>query len=89
MQHFVNNDTGYLRWVESFPHGYVVNCYRRPSPTYLMLHRATCQSVTTDKQTNYTTRDYSKMCSEDLPELEKWATDTVRGELTPCRQCQP
>jgi hypothetical protein len=54
VEHFRADDEGYLRWVERYSMGFVVNCLRTLSPSYLMLHRATCGSIRTSKQTNYT-----------------------------------
>jgi hypothetical protein len=41
-----DDDAGYLAWVESHQHGFVVNTTRKPDPRYLILHRATCGTIT-------------------------------------------
>jgi hypothetical protein len=46
MRIFEDDDAGYLAWVGSHPHGFVVNTFRKPDPRYLMLHRATCHTIT-------------------------------------------
>lgn len=89
MENFKDDDAGYLRWVEDHSDGYVVNCYRTPSPSYLKLHRATCRWIQTEKWTNYTTKTYMKVCSSDKAELDTWARHDIDGELDPCKHCNP
>src|SRR5829696_7721217 len=45
MRIFEDDDTGYLAWVESHQHGFVVSTTRKPDPRYLMLHRASCGTI--------------------------------------------
>jgi hypothetical protein len=42
--HFVDDEDGYLAWLAGHPTGFVVNCYRNPTPSYVILHRADCSS---------------------------------------------
>jgi hypothetical protein len=87
--HFLDDDTGFIRWVAGNPAGLVVNCYRRPSPAYLKLHRATCPTVT-GSPTNGSTwmGSYSKVCSASRQALDTWAR-RLGGTLNPCRRCAP
>lgn len=90
MQTFTNDDASYLEWIRSNPTGYVVNCNNIPSPKYLMLHRATCHTVSgTPARGKTWTSDYIKLCSLDRQDLELWAKDKVGGNLSPCRVCNP
>jgi hypothetical protein len=86
---FRDGEDGYLRWVERYPDGFVINCSRTPSPSYLMLHRASCRSISTPQRTNYTTSQYIKVCALDRRELELWATRDIGGPVTPCGRCGP
>lgn len=63
VQHFVDNDAGYLDWLAGHPGGFVINTSRRPSAAYLMLHRANCWTITRlqPKATTFT-GDYTKLC---------------------------
>jgi hypothetical protein len=88
MQVFKDREAENLTWVAGNPRGYVVNCYRNPSASYLKLHRATCAFITSDRITNYTTRD-AKACALDLHELERWAVEKIGGGLSPCSNCNP
>jgi hypothetical protein len=41
-----DEDVGYLAWLKSHPHGFIVNTTRKPDLRYLMLQRATCGTIT-------------------------------------------
>jgi hypothetical protein len=38
MQRFIDDDRGYLDWLDHHPDGFVINTWRTPSAAYLMLH---------------------------------------------------
>jgi len=84
---FINEDEDYLRWIDQNRAGFVVNANRRPLPNYLILHRAICAHVSTDQRTNWTTKQYIKVCSPNVDELRDWAKRDVGGELRPCGFC--
>jgi hypothetical protein len=89
MERFISDDRGYLRWVGRNPQGFIVNCLRNPSPTYLMLHRATCHTISgTPTAGRYWTEQYIKVCSLNRSELEAWAQQ-MGGQLQACRFCNP
>lgn len=88
MQIFVDDDAGYLRWVEAHPEGYVANVDKpQYVNNYPMVHRATHQAVTTSKRGNYTTKQYQKACSLDLAELEVWSRTSFNKKLSRCKLC--
>jgi hypothetical protein len=89
VKQFINNDSGYLRWVEKNPNGFVVNCYKRTSPSYLILHRATCVTIRTPARTNWTTTNYMKICSLDRNDLQNLAQNKINGRLHLCKVCNP
>jgi hypothetical protein len=84
---FIKEDEAYLHWIDQNRAGFVVNAQRRPTPAYLILHRATCSQIATATRTNWTTKQYIKICSEDLDQLKAWAQCEVGGELRPCGFC--
>jgi hypothetical protein len=45
VQTFVDDDLGYQRWLEMYPDLYVLNAERVPRPSYLVLHRVTCCTI--------------------------------------------
>ncbi len=90
MQKFIDDDPGYLDWIHKYPKGFVVNSYsRKPSSEYLILHLATCWTISTIARTNWTTTGFMKICSMNKAELEKWAQTEVGGNLKPCSWCNP
>ena len=38
---FLEDDAGYLNWLNTHPDDFVLNTYRNLAPAYLMLHHAT------------------------------------------------
>ena len=91
MQHFVDNDAGYLDWLNGHQDGFVVNTYRHPSPGYLKLHLATCPTITRMQPfgKTWTAHEYSKVCANSRIDLDNWARQTLRGQLDPCGICNP
>ena len=86
---FRDNEAGYVRWVATNTDGYVINTYRKPNANYLILHRATCGTITgTPARGDQWTRDFIKICSTNRADLERWARDTTGGTPTPCRLCK-
>ena len=54
-----------------------------------MMHLATCAFISSDKQTNYTTTTYKKVCSLDKTELVKWWRKHSTKEYQACKSCKP
>ncbi len=87
---FVDNDPGYLQWLQANPRGYVLNTYRQPSPNYLIIHRANKGCVSKlQSGAQHFTKDYIKVCSLDLTELNDWARQNVGGHAKTCGNCRP
>lgn len=88
MLRFIDNDELYREWTKRNPGGLVVNSFKTPAPKYLILHKASCYTITELKGNAETFTDkYSKTCSNDLDELTKWAKEDIGGELHRCRKC--
>lgn len=86
MQHFVDDDAGYQRWLTNQPDGFVVNTYRTPSTVYLVLHRSTCKTISGPPARGSTFMgEYSKVCGT-REDLERFA-DSLGGEAKPCLLC--
>jgi len=84
--HFVDDDPSYLGWVTGHPEGYVISTTRRPSAAYLMLHRATCKTISPVKPRAKTfTGAWSKLCG-DRDELEAHAHG-LGGTVLTCGHC--
>ncbi len=88
IEQFENDESGYLRWVQANPSGYVVNVDEpQYAPQYPMLHAASHKVISSPTRTNYTTGRYIKFCSVNLEALERWAKDKYGRSLTRCAQC--
>ena len=86
MQHFVDDDSGYLSWLADHPESFVINTTRTPSAAYLMLHRATCWTINRlQPQATTFTGDYSKLCGA-RSELEAKAR-RLGGTAQSCGHC--
>jgi hypothetical protein len=72
---FQDDDAGYLAWVHQHPDGFVVNTERRPSPSYLMLHRADCAFITRPSEQGRWTVAYIKVCAAEVAD---WSGGRVR-----------
>jgi len=90
MEQFMDDEVGYLQWVNTNPEGFVVNCNRSPSPSYLVLHRAHCGTIIgRPARGRFWTVLFIKICSLDRTELETWAQQQIGGNLRPCQRCNP
>jgi hypothetical protein len=88
---FIDADEEYIQWVMNNPSGFVLNCERKPTPKYLMLHKANCRTVrhATRGTTKWTSTGYIKICANSITAIEKWAEMEVGGEVRPCKKCSP
>ncbi|WJK38367.1 SDR family oxidoreductase [Solwaraspora sp. WMMA2056] len=86
---FIDDDSGYLAWVDRHPDGFVLNTYRNPAASYLMLHRSTCRTISgTPAGGSHWTLDYSKICGRRR-ELEQLVLERLGAVVHPCRLCLP
>jgi hypothetical protein len=84
---FIDDDAGYLGWLVGHPSGYVLNSNRRPTPSYLKLHRSTCSHLNRPTVRNWT-KDYRKMCSDNAAYLNQWAR-RLGTDPDLCPHCSP
>ena len=94
MIEFIDDDEGYLVWIASNPDGLVLNVRRNSDSNYVVLHRAICRSISTDKREPgaYTARSFRKICATDISELRAAAKREGRGDGSfskRCSLCQP
>jgi hypothetical protein len=87
---FRDQDDSYLTWVADHPQGYVLNCDLEPSAAYLVLHRASCRTVSgTPANGSSWTSTSSKACAMTKVDLDKWAQQRTGGTPAPCGLCHP
>jgi hypothetical protein len=83
---FRDDDDGFFSWQDQHSDGFFINTERNPSPNYLVLHMPGCGHFKGAPSVHWT-KDYIKVCAESRPELERWADESVGGEVTLCRSC--
>lgn len=87
---FHNDDFAYLAWIRRNPRGFIVNCEVQPTSRYLILHRATCHTISGKPASGQRwTAHYKKVCAETATELENWAVGEVGAKPERCGTCQP
>lgn len=86
---FIGDDQAYLNWIARHPEGFVVNSARTPSVSYLVLHRATCGTMSSPTRSNWTTTGFIKTCSLNADALSAWAADVVGEKPSCCGHCKP
>ncbi len=86
---FKEQEGAYFDWIFDNPSGYVLNTPRKPSANYMVLHRATCVTVSRylgkAKDGGFTDRQFIKVCAKSIPELRQWAL--AHGAHTFSKHC--
>jgi hypothetical protein len=88
---FDHDDAAYLAWLAAHTQGFIVNAFRNLRPDYLMLHRATCGTIsgTPARGVTWTSGAFIKACAEMRQDIEHWAQRSTNGTLHPCGLCRP
>ena len=90
MTTFIDDDRGYLSWIRQNPLGFVLNTNRTPTPEYLILHKATCPSISgLPSKGEFWTKDLIKQCADHQIELRGFARVECGGDAQDCGMCQP
>jgi hypothetical protein len=90
MDRFVDDDAGYLAWLEAHPRGYVLNTFPHMRSAYLVLHRTTCGTLNRRlAKGREWTHLYGKACSDDHAELVEWAFGETGRSVHGCGTCGP
>lgn len=89
MIEFQNDDEGYLAWISENRDGYVLNIRQTPDADYVVLHRASCDSIATKNRTQgaYTTRGYRKICAKTADDLKTAAKKEGRNDGSFSKRC--
>lgn len=87
---FRDDDAAYLGWLADHPAGFVLNSRAQFDPGYLILHRATCGTISRDQPPGaYTGRGYVKIAATDHQALMRWAKMRASGFSSVCGLCKP
>ena len=83
MIRFEHDDHGYLGWVHEHTEGFVLNVRDRPDPQYVVLHRATCKTITRSllNPAGYTGASYRKVVAATRDALRRAAIENGRKSV--------
>lgn len=85
---FRDDDAGYLGWLAAHQTGFVLNVARNPRPNYLILHRASCRTISgRPTRGGPWTGPYIKVCSDDQLQIAAWTGHHVGAGPTRCGVC--
>jgi hypothetical protein len=85
-----DNDAPYQAWLNGNPRGYVVNSHRPPTATYLVLHRASCHTISGIPASGRSwTNQYIKVGASTKADAFEWCRTNVGDKPTPCGTCAP
>ena len=89
MIRFSDDDLGYLAWIAAHPNGFVLNIRCSPDANCVILHRASCTSISNDtyEPGAYTGRNHRKLCATNKAELKLAAKDLGRRDGTFSKHC--
>ena len=84
------DDSSYLDWIGGHPKGFVINHVMTPSPSYAVLHRATCSSIRgSSAPGKQWTRQSHKVVSLDRDDLTAWVLNVLVLVPSLCGMCRP
>jgi hypothetical protein len=96
MKEFDGNDAQYQIWLRQHHEGFVLNRLRGKSDSYLVLHRATCPTISTYNKMarpgGFTERKYIKVCATSIEPLKAYARTIGRSDGSfsgKCSRCNP
>lgn len=88
IRRFVNDNEGYLKWLEDNPRSFVLNCEKNPNAETSRLHGSTCHWIGSNSRfKNWTNMGFIKLCSLEKGPLLEWAETHIEGELKSCKKC--
>jgi hypothetical protein len=90
IEEFVDDDAGYLAWLARHADGFVVNCDVVPRAEYVVLHRASCGTISGAPARGASwTVAYKKVCSVDSSEVVEWVRGAIGSSPAHCHLCTP
>lgn len=94
MIQFDNDGQSYFAWLSGHPNGFVLNVRKRYDPSYVVLHRASCGTISSSKLVEgaYTERKLNKWCADTIDALRPAAKREGRADGSfsqQCGQCRP
>jgi hypothetical protein len=91
VEEFINQEEEYLDWLNMHPTGFVLNTFKYPKPSYLVLHRASCRSVGVKPKAyvdgGFTARQFKKVVALEEYELLQWIKTYSSNFSHVCSKC--
>jgi hypothetical protein len=85
-----DSDALYQGWLAENPRGYVVNSHRPPTATYVVLHRASCHTISGIPASGCSwTNQYLKVGATTKADALEWCRTSVGAHPTACGTCSP
>ena len=85
-------DREYADWVIAHPGGFVLNTRRSNDPSYMVLHAASCRTISPARygiaRGALTEMEYKKVCVEQVDELQRWVRGHGRPDGSFSKRCQ-
>ena len=84
-----DDDAEYFAWLAANPGGYVLNVRRIGDPEYVVLHRVSCGTISSDSVVPgaYTCRNFLKWCGRTANELHEAAKLEGRTDGSFSKRC--
>jgi hypothetical protein len=93
IKEFIDDDNTYQQWAQTHQRGFIINTTRSKSPSYMVLHRATCEHIRIYSAKRpygaFTERTYIKIAAETKAELHNWARAHGCSKLSDKCSCTP
>jgi hypothetical protein len=89
LSRFVDDDFGYLQWLRDRPGTFVLDTERRPSRSFVVVHRTTCSTISGPTRSGGWTTRQIKVCGTTYEEIEDWCQYNVGVHPTRCHLCKP
>lgn len=87
---FRDDDNGYRTWLDTNPTGVVLNIARSHNPSHAKVHVATCWTLIHQlRVATAATKQYVKVCTSHLAELEQWGIERNMALPPKCQSCHP
>lgn len=86
---FAQDDAGYLDWLRANPSGLVLNVRAHPDPGYVVLHRASCGTISRQQADPlaYTGNAYRKIVGLHADQLHAAALAQGRSDGSFSKRC--
>ena len=82
------SESDYLNWRTQHPTGFVVNIDKRHNmKQYPMAHRVSDKQLSAEKNKNFTTGAYYKLCASELKSLEQHCQENFTRPLAYWGRC--